>query len=124
TPACGTSLCPPRPGWQRGTPTQPAPRAGSEPAAQGRERGALLAALLAGVQAHAEVGVHAEQRGARAEGQRGVAIVIAASRHRVVQAGALRTRESLGRAVLELAVQGEAGVGCQPRMDGVAGLPA
>src|SRR5690606_39858247 len=39
-----------------------APRTGSEPAAQGRERGGLLAALLAGVQAHAEVGVHAEQR--------------------------------------------------------------
>src|SRR5690606_15541453 len=57
--------------------TRDAGRAGagvpaSEPAADRGEGGGLLAALLAGVQAHAEVGVEAEHRGARADRERGV----------------------------------------------------
>src|SRR5690606_20364374 len=103
----------------------PAPRRGaSESGPDGREGGGLATALLALVQAHAEVGVEPEQPGARAAGPRGPPVAVAGARHRVVEPGGLRAGKRLGRAVLELAVEGQARVGRQVRADLVARLPA
>src|SRR3546814_4153623 len=111
-------------GPARGPSTCDMQAASAAAAYRGEHRGVVAAALLHGG-GGADVGIQAEQAGARAYHDGGVVAVVRQPRHRVLHrtGNRLRAGEDLLVAFLELVVVGEARVRHQVVADRVAGLP-
>src|SRR5690606_39035992 len=98
----------------------------SEAASHAQERTGVVGIALPGRQARAQVGIEAEQAGAHTDGG-GTVAVIEGDTGNGVRGGArhrLQAGERLAGMVLELPVDGEAGVGLECRIGDVAQLPA
>src|SRR5690606_40251010 len=98
----------------------------SEAASYAQERTGLVGIALPGRQARSQLGIEAEQAGAHTDGG-GTVAVIEGDTGNGVRGGArhrLQAGERLAGMVLELPVDGAAGVGLVSQIGGGAGLPA